>query len=712
MREEIIELLGKEKRALSATEICDKLNLNTAGELKKLLDNLRILEEGYTVYRSNKDKYMLFENSHLLKGRLSVNKKGFGFVIVDGRDEDIYIDAKNMNGALNNDLVVVEELKGQNGKKTEGRVVKVLKKENNLIVGEYKIIDGNPHFIPDDKKLRMEIILDNKDLDDLVDGHKIQVSIVKEMGKYKYLGEVVKIIGHKNDPGVDILSIIYDHGINDTFTDEVMEEVNALPSEVLDSDRKGRKDLTDMTIFTIDGDDTKDIDDAISISKKGENYILGVHIADVSYYVKEGTALYKEAYSRGTSVYLVDRVVPMLPHKLSNGICSLNPNVDRLAISCIMEITPNGKIVSHDIFESVIRSRIQMTYKKVNKILNDEETPEGYEPFKDDLKLMWELAKILRKEKLARGYLDFDVDEPKILVDENCKPYDVVLRERGKGENMIEDFMIAANETVAEHVFYMGLPFVYRVHEVPDNEKVEEFLNSISMLGYHIVGDRNFVYPKSMKKILDQLRDKEGFEILSTLLLRCMKKAVYKPENLGHYGLASKCYTHFTSPIRRFPDTTVHNLLRKYIFNEPNDKELNRLIEYWDENLPALCDHASEKERDSIDCERDVESMKMAEYMESHIGEEYDGTISSVMNFGLFVQLDNMIEGLVHISEIKGDYYTFDETTHTLRGEKKGKMYKLGQKVRVVVTNASKENSTIDFNLVEGNKNGNNKQKS
>ena len=712
MREEIIELLGKEKRALSATEICDKLNLNTAGELKKLLDDLRILEEGYTVYRSNKDKYMLFENSHLLKGRLSVNKKGFGFVIVDGRDGDIYIDAKNMNGALNNDLVVVEELKGQNGKKTEGRVVKVLKKENNLIVGEYKIIDGNPHFIPDDKKLRMEIILDNKDLDDLVDGHKIQVSIVKEMGKYKYLGEVVKIIGHKNDPGVDILSIIYDHGINDVFTDEVMEEVNVLPSEVLDSDRKGRKDLTDMTIFTIDGDDTKDIDDAISISKKGENYILGVHIADVSYYVKEGTALYKEAYSRGTSVYLVDRVVPMLPHKLSNGICSLNPNVDRLAISCIMEITPNGKIVSHDIFESIIRSRIQMTYKKVNKILNDEETPEGYEPFKDDLKLMWELAKILRKEKLSRGYLDFDVDEPKILVDENCKPYDVVLRERGKGENMIEDFMIAANETVAEHVFYMGLPFVYRVHEVPDNEKVEEFLNSISMLGYHIVGDRNFVYPKSMKKILDQLRDKEGFEILSTLLLRCMKKAVYKPENLGHYGLASKCYTHFTSPIRRFPDTTVHNLLRKYIFNEPNDKELNRLIEYWEENLPALCDHASEKERDSIDCERDVESMKMAEYMESHIGEEYDGTISSVMNFGLFVQLDNMIEGLVHISEIKGDYYTFDETTHTLRGEKKGKMYKLGQKVRVVVTNASKENSTIDFNLVEGNKNGNNKQKS
>lgn len=709
MREEIIDLLGKEKKALSASEICDKLNLNTAGELKKLLDNLRILEEGYTIYKSNKDKYMLFENSHLLKGRLSVNKKGFGFVNIDAREEDIYIDAKNMNGALNNDLVVVEELKGKNGKKTEGRIVKVLKKENNLIVGEYKIIDGNSHFIPDDKKLRMEIILDNKNLDDLVDGHKIQVSIVKEMGKYKYLGEVVKIIGHKNDPGVDILSIIYDHGINDVFTDKVIEEVNNIPSEVLDIDRIGRKDLTNETIFTIDGDDTKDIDDAISISKKGENYILGVHIADVSYYVKEGTSLYKEAYSRGTSVYLVDRVIPMLPHKLSNGICSLNPNVDRLAISCVMEITPNGKIVSHDIFESVIKSKIQMTYKKVNKLLNDEEIPEGYEPFKDDLKLMFELSQILRKEKLSRGYLDFDVDEPKILVDEKGKPYDVILRERGKGENMIEDFMIAANETVAEHIFYMGLPFVYRIHEVPDNEKVEEFLNSISMLGYHVVGDRNFIYPKSMKKILDQLRDKEEFKILSTLLLRCMKKAIYKPENVGHYGLASKCYTHFTSPIRRFPDTTVHNLLRKYIFNEPNEKELNRLIEYWDENLPELCDHASEKERDSIDCERDVESMKMAEFMESNIGEEYEGTISSVMNFGLFVQLDNMIEGLVHISEIKGDYYKYDDMTHTLRGEKKGKIYKLGQKVKVIVTNASKENSTIDFNLVEENKNGNNK---
>ncbi len=708
MKEEILEILKLENRALSPIEIADRLNKKSVDDLTSIIKDLDDLEESFEIYRSNKNKYMLFENSHLLKGRLIVNKKGFGFVSIENRAEDIYIDEKNMNGALNNDLVVVEEIQ-KTGKKSEGRIVRILKKENSLIVGLYDVIDGNPHFTPDDKKLKLEIILDNKDLEDLVPGHKIQVSIIKELGKYKYLAEVVRIIGHKNDPGVDILSIVYDHGINDVFSDEVIKEVDSLPSEVSPEEIIGRRDLRDEVIFTIDGDDTKDIDDAISISKKGDNYILGVHIADVSYYVKEGTELYKEAYDRGTSVYLVDRVIPMLPHKLSNGICSLNPGVDRLAISCEMEINQDGKVISHDIFESVIKSRIQMTYKKVNKILDNEEIDEDYKPYVDKLKLMYDLSKILRKEKLSRGYLDFDVEEAKILVDENCKPYDVVLRERGKGENLIEDFMIIANETVAEHIFYMELPFVYRIHEIPDDEKVEEFINSISLLGYQIKGDRNFAYPKSMKKILDQLRDKEEFPILSTLLLRCMKKAVYKPDNVGHYGLSSKCYTHFTSPIRRFPDTTVHNLLRKYIFNEPTDKELSKLISYWNENLLPLCDHASEKERESIECERDVESMKMAEYMESHIGEEYEGIISSIMNFGMFIELENKIEGLVHISELKGDYYEFDETTKSLRGTKKGKIFKLGQKVKVVVTAASKENSTIDFNIIEEDKNGNTK---
>ena len=709
MRDAILDTLTKSNSALTIMEISNQLNLKTPEQVKELIEEVNKLVDDFTIYRSNKDKYMLFENSHLKKGRLSVTTKGYGFVIIDGEKDDIYVDEKNMRGALNNDIVVVEPFKGRDGK-IEGRITRVLKKENNLIVGEYTVLDNHPHFIPDDKKLKMEILLDERDCENLVPGHKIQVSIVKDLGKYKYKGEVVRVIGHKNDPGVDILSIVYKYGINDKFSDEVIKGLDNIPNEVSESEKQGRRDLRDKVIFTIDGDDTKDIDDAVSIEKKGDNYILGVHIADVSYYVKEGTELYKEAYDRSTSVYLVDRVIPMLPHKLSNGICSLNPNVDRLAISCVMEINPNGKVVNHDIFESVIRSRKQMTYNNVNKILKNEEIPEGYEEFSEDLKLMNELAKILRKNKLNRGYLDFDASEAKILVDEKGKPYDIVLRVQDDAENLIEDFMIAANETVATHIYWMELPFVYRVHEVPDEEKINEFIKAISLLGYNIKGSRHFENPKAMKSILDQLKDKEEFPILSTMLLRCMKKAVYKEENLGHYGLASKCYTHFTSPIRRFPDTTVHNLLRKYLFNEPNEHELKKLIDCWNAKLPELCEHTSQKERDAIDCERDVDSMKMAEYMESHIGEEYDGVISSIMSFGMFIQLDNLVEGLVHISEIKGDYYIYNDSTKTLKGQKKGKEYKMGQKVRIVVTNASKENSTVDFNLVEKvKKNGNTK---
>ena len=707
MRDEILKLLEREKRGISVTEIADKLNLNSVDGLTRIMETLNILCDECAIYCSNKDKYMLFNDSHLLKGRLSVNKRGYGFLIVDGQD-DLYVDSKNMNGALNNDIVVCEPIIF-NGKK-EARVIKVLRKENTLVIGEFNIIDGKPKFTLDDEKLKLEVIIDEKDVKNLVDGQKIQVSIVKQINKYKYLGEVVKIIGHKNDPGVDILSIVYDHNINDVFSDAVMQEVEKLPNEVSENDKKGRKDLTNEVIFTIDGDDTKDIDDAISIEKKGDNYILGVHIADVSYYVRENSEIYKEAMDRGTSVYLVDRVIPMLPHKLSNGICSLNPMVERLAVSCVMEIDKEGKVIHSDIFESVIKSRIQMTYKKVNNILDDIDVDPNYKEFVPQLKMMEELANILRNSKIKKGYLDFDTDEAKILVDENGKPIDVVLRDRGKGENLIEDFMIIANETVAQTIYHMDLPFVYRIHEVPDDEKVSEFLNSISLLGYNIKGDRNYKYPKSMQMILNQVRDKDEFKVLSTLLLRCMKKAVYKPENIGHYGLASKCYTHFTSPIRRFPDTTVHRLLKEYLFNNTDEKKLNKIISEEMEKLPYICDHSSEKERESIECERDVESMKMAEYMEGHIGDIYDGMISSIMNFGMFIELDNMIEGLVHITELKDDYYNFDENTKTLKGQRKGKIYKLGQKVKVVVTNASKQNSTIDFNIVEdGDKNGNTK---
>lgn len=708
MREKVLELLKGSDKALDSIEIGNMLNLNTVSGMTSLLEVLESLEEEYIVYKTKKDKYMLFENSHLYKGKISVTTKGYGFVSVDNFEDDFYINEDNMNGALNNDIVVIEEIKGS-GKKSEARVVKVLKKENDTVVGEFQIVNNKPFLKLDDNKLKIDVIIDKNDLDDLVPGHKVLVTLDKEISKNKYLGKVKKIIGHKNDPRVDILSIAYQYDINDTFPDEVLEEVNSMPNEVLKNEYEGRKDLTNEVIFTIDGDDTKDIDDAVSIKKNNDIYTLGVHIADVSYYVKEGMNVYKEAYERGTSVYLCDTVIPMLPHKLSNGICSLNPNVDRLAISCVMDINSNGKVINYDIFPSVIKSRIQMTYKKVNKVLNDEEIPEGYEEYASDLKLMEELATILRKEKLNRGYLDFDAAEAKIIQDEDGKAIDVILRERGKGENLIEDFMIVANETVASYLFNLDYPSVYRVHEVPDDKKVNEFLSSLSLLGINIKGDRNFNNPLSIKKILDQLKERDDYDILSSMLLRCMRKAEYKEENLGHYGLGSKCYTHFTSPIRRFPDTTVHKLLRKYIFNTPNPNELNKLIELQKQELPVLCEHTSLKERNAIECERDVDSMKMAEYMESHIGEEYDGIVDTVMNFGMFIELPNLIEGLVRVDNIKGDYYVFNEATKTLVGQRKGKTYRLGQKVRVRVIGASKEDSTIDFELVEGDNDGSTK---
>jgi len=400
---------------------------------------------------------------------------------------------------------------------------------------------------------------------------------------------------------------------------------------------------------------------------------------------------------RGTSVYLVDRVIPMLPHQLSNGICSLNEGVERLAISCVMEIDENAIVVDYDIFQSVIISKKKMTYHDVNDILENNIIPSGYEDFVDELKKMADLAKILRKAKNKRGYLDFDVDEAKIIVDENCHPLEIKIRERGTGENLIEDFMIMANECVATHIFYMELPFIYRIHEYPDEEKIRDFLQYIGTLGYHYCGNLKDVNPKTIQGLIEYLSDKKEFKILSSLLLRNMRKAVYKPINLGHYGLASKCYTHFTSPIRRYPDTTVHRLLRAYLFN--NDIS-NETLKHWQEKLVFIADNSSARERDSINCEREVEDMKMAEYMEDHIGEEFNGMISGVTNFGLFIQLDNLIEGLCRFSDMK-DFFHYDESTLSVTGERSKITYAMGDRVKIKVTAASREEGTIDFEILE-----------
>lgn len=697
MSEQILNFLKTEDKAFSVTEIYDGLGLKTVDEFKQLLKELNELEDNLYIYRTKKENYMLFKNSHLKIGKMMVHRKGYGFVDIEG-DEDVYVAMANMNGAIHGDKVVVE-ITSKKGLDLEGRIVKIVERKLKRMVGEYITKNGVGTILLDDDKVKINIIIDKDKTLGAVDGHKVLVKITSKLKNNNYRGEVVKILGHKNDPGVDILSIVNKFEINDTFPDDVIKQLDSIPSEVSEDEMKNRKDLRNEEIFTIDGDDTKDIDDAISLKMlENGNYQLGVHIADVSYYVKPNTPLDEEAYDRGTSVYLADRVIPMLPHKLSNGICSLNPNVDRLAISCVMEIDETGKTVDYDIFESVIRSRKQMTYKNVNSILEKNIIPEGYEPFADTLKKMHKLAKIIRKYKIKRGYIDFDIDESKIIVNEKGEAIDVILRERGEGEKLIEDFMIEANETVATHIYYMELPFVYRVHGEPNQEKIQNFIRFVGLLGYKIKGKSDKVTPRSMQNILAQLKDKKEFHMLSTLLLRSMQKAIYDKTNIGHFGLASPCYTHFTSPIRRYPDTTVHRLLRTYLFQ--NDMS-HDTIQYWENRLPLLTEHSSRKERDSAECEREVDDMKKAEYMMQHIGEEYIGMVSGVMSFGMFVELPNLVEGLIRVDSLKGDFYTFDAEAFTLRGKKDKRGFRLGDTVKVKVINANKQTKTVDFELIE-----------
>lgn len=700
MKDRILEILEKQKKGLTLIEINDILDYETVEELKELKKTLLSLVSEGIVHKSKKEKFILMDRcSSLLTGVIHINRSGNGFVDTK-EDEDTFVHRSNLNGAVDGDYV---EIDVQND---EGIVVNILKRDISIVVGEIVKNKNKLEFESDDKKRKIKFEITKESLSRCVEGHKVVIKVIKEIKSNFYLAEVIKILGHKNDPGVDILSIAVSHGITLELPDAVMNEVNSLPMEVSEKEIKNRQDLRGEIIFTIDGDDTKDIDDAISITKKNGNYILGVHIADVSHYVKEGSALYESALSKGTSSYLADTVLPMLPHELSNGICSLNEGEDRLAISCVMTINDKGKVIEHDIFPSVINSKKKMTYKNVNKILMGNEIPEDYEKFADKLYLMQELAHILRKDKINKGYIDFGLDEAKIIQDEYGKAIDVVKREQLEGEKLIEDFMICANETVAEHVSNMELPFVYRVHGAPKSEKIEDFLNLIKLLGYKIDIDVNNITPKSMQRILNSLNDKPEFEILSDMLLRSMKKAVYSPDNIGHFGLASSKYTHFTSPIRRFPDLMVHTLLHKYVFNYDVDKDT---IKYYEDSLPQICELASDREVEAQEAEREVLDMKMAEYMADHIGEKYTGIISGVTNFGLFVKLPNLVEGLVHVSTLKG-FYNYVPELLSLVSENNIK-YTIGDKVDIIVTGASKEAKTIDFEVV-GNKNGNKEQES
>lgn len=704
MKEKILEILKEETKGQNINEINNKLYLRGMEEITELEDNLKELVTEGILHMSKNREYMLMSNTKSLKvGKLRINKNGNGFV--ECEPEDIFVHSNDLNGAINGDFVEVEIKTRLNDPEPEGYIRNILKRDLKNVVGEMVKDKKTLAFKPDDEKLNIAVKLTKESMKGCVEGHKVIISIIKEIGNRTFLGKVEKIIGHKNDPGVDILTIAAKHSIETEFSEDVKRELKNIPDEVCENDLIGRTDLTKEMIFTIDGDDTKDIDDAISVKRDGKNYVLGVHIADVSNYVKVGSALYDSAFSRGTSSYLADTVIPMIPHQLSNGICSLNPEVIRLTISCVMTIDGNGKVISYDIFPSYIKSRKQMTYKNVNKILDENIIPEGYGEFADTLKLMHELSKILRQEKINRGYIDFGIDEAKVIQDENGKAIDIVKRVQGTGEKLIEDFMIAANETVATHISNMDLPFIYRVHDLPNAEKIEDFSNLIKQMGYQIHTNLNKITPVTMQKLLNEFRDKDEFVILSDMLLRSMKKAIYSTNNIGHFGLASKNYTHFTSPIRRFPDLTVHRLLRTYLFENRIDMET---INFNAKYLIDVADHSSETEVNSVEAERDVLDMKMAEYMESHIGEEYEGIISGVTNFGMFVELDNLIEGLVHISTLDGFYTYVPEMLSLISANKKNK-YRIGDKVKIIVTNANKNQGIIDFELVKGEKNGNSK---
>ena len=691
METEIIKLLDNNDRPnLSIIEINDILGYTSIEDYQKLESTLKkMVLDGILYYSEKKKKYLLLKNSHLLKGKLLMNRKGYGFVEIGEGREDIYIHKDNLSDARNNDIVLIELI----GDKTEGKIIKILQRDESNIVGTVYLKDKKYYIHPDNPK-SMDMEITKETSKGLVEGHKV---LVRPLDSKKYIGNVIKIIGHKNDVGVDILSFVYANDFRPNFSEEVMKEIESIPDEVSESEIKDRLDLRDKIIFTIDGDDTKDIDDAISIEKNEDGtYELGVHIADVSNYVKEGTKLDKEAYESATSVYLVDRVIPMLPHKLSNGICSLNPDVDRLALSCIMKIDKSGKITKFDIRKTVIRSRIQMTYNNVNKILDENIIPEGYEPYVENLKLMKELSDILRRKMISRGYIEFHSPEAKIIVDENCHPIEIKLRCEGTGENMIENFMVAANETVGGFIFYQNLPGIYRVHDKPDEKRLSSFFDFLAARGYIVKGKRKDITSKDLQKVLEQLQDKPDYMVLNDMAIRSQAKAIYSNENIGHFGLGSKCYSHFTSPIRRYPDLILHRLVKDYTENYSED-----IIEKWNSCLAEKAEHCSAKEQDADKCERDVEDMKKAEYMEDHIGDIFEGVISGVLEFGFFVELDNTVEGLVKIESLPDGGYGYDPKSMSLTNSKKNKKFTFGDRVVVKVINANKDTSMIDFEVVE-----------
>lgn len=672
-------------------------------EYHEFLEVIGKLELELKIEKNRKNRYSLSKKTYYA-GSYRKNAKGFGFVKIEEQEDEIYISKENSLNALNGDQVLIEIIEEENKiKKAEGKVVKILKHEKDTLVGTFQNNKNFGFVVPDDKNFGTDIYISKKNFGKARNNHKVLVKIIKYPQKNKKAeGKIIEVLGNVNEAGVDMLSIIKEHNLPSTFPEPVVDEAKKYGNKIDEKDIQNRRDLREKEIFTIDGEDAKDLDDAVSVEKlENGNYKLNVHIADVSYYVKENSLLDKEALIRGTSIYMLGRVIPMLPRELSNGICSLNAGEDRYTLSCSMEINKQGKVISSEIYKAVIRVTERMSYKDVQKILDgeDEVVLKKYEKYIDEFKLMEELAKILKTRRLENGYLNLDIPETKIELDIEGRAINVGKYETSFANEIVEQFMLTANETIAEKFYWLDAPFIYRVHEEPDMDKVRELNKFLFNYGLKIKISGDHVYPKEFSKILEKIKGKEEERVISTLILRTLKLAKYEDENKGHFGIASKYYCHFTSPIRRYPDLFIHRMISKYLKENYviNQNDYNK----YKEEAKDRSKKSSEREKIATEVEREADKMKMAEYMEGKVGEEYEGIVSSIAQFGMFVELENTVEGLIRFEDLGNEYFIYDEGRKRLIGEMTKTEYKIGDKVKIRVKRASKILREIDFELVK-----------
>ena len=701
IREAIVEFMeSKEYRPMLREELLIKFGIDKS-ESKEFYKVLEGLEKEGILVRNQNHRYGLLNTDYLVVGKLEGHEKGFGFVISkDKVREDVFITAENMNGAMNGDTVVANILKkSEAGKREEGEIIRVLERGNKYLVGTFEENNNFGFLIPDDQKISYDVFIPKAHTKGALNNQKVVIEITKwPEARRNPEGKVIEVLGFLSDPGTDILSIIRQFDLPEKFPENVQEEANKAPESISKRDIEGRTDLRHLKTFTIDGIDAKDLDDAVSIETlENGNYKLGVHIADVAHYVHENSPMDREALERGNSVYLIDRVIPMLPRELSNGICSLNPNVDRLTLSVIMEINKNGSVVDHQIFESVINSSYRLVYDDISDYLenDDEAAKEKLKDLLEELKLMEELMQILYDKRDSRGSIDFDFPETKITLDDQGKPIEIKKDESRIANRLIEEFMLVTNETVAEEYFWAEVPFLYRIHEDPNPEKLVDFAKFIHNFGYSLKGKE--IHPKELQLLIQEIRGKKEELVISTLLLRSLRKAIYSSTPDTHFGLASKYYSHFTAPIRRYPDLIIHRIIKQYIKGKLSLDKQARL----EKILPEIAEHTSMTERRADEAEREVADLKKAQYMMDKIGEEFQGIISSLTNFGIFVQLENTIEGLVHFSNMLDDYYHFDEEKFHIIGERTNRLYKLGDEVTIKVIGVNIAKRNIDFQIVD-----------